>query len=265
MTDRRITLDERDALKRLGALLRDSTVVLMRTDAPGRGSGFVIPWKGSFRVVTARHVIMEGEWVIEGTPPVSGGPLAESDLPVAPIEERHTLLLRLKPDTTSLDATTHDIAWAMFDHDRGVLAADPIGARYTVPNYTGSLDAVPTGAELYAFVATNRDELHVGVQAMVREIAAEAFMTLLREEPDGFRFALGRKHQGDPYYRGSSGAPVADRSGTIIGVVSGGSSENDELVVAGLAPFIAAMRSREVDGGPNDERAVPRRADPTAT
>lgn len=243
-----MTRDEREGLQKLGVLLRDSTAVLVRTDAPGRGSGVVVPWKGGHRVITARHVIEKGEWAIEATPGTCSGPLTESTFAHVPMSERQTLRLRLKPDTASFDATTHDIAWAMPDFDRASLAADPAAGRSTVPTYTGPLDVVPTPAELYTFVAMNRDQLHMVAQGMAREIAAEAFMTLLREEHDGFRFALARKHQGDPYYFGSSGAPVADRSGTIIGVVSGGSSESDELVVAGLAAFVAAMRSRGDEG-----------------
>lgn len=239
-----MTQDERGALQTLGQLLLKHTVVLTRTDSPGRGSGVVVPWGHSLRVVTARHVISEGDWAIEAASSALPALRREGDLPAWPMQQRQTLLLRLKADVGSFDASSHDIAWATFDQAPQRLAADATAAGWTVPTYRGPLETNPTTTDLYTFVATNRDELHKDAGAMVREIAAEGFMTLLREERDGFRLALAREHQGDAYYRGSSGAPVADRTGAIVGIVSGGSADANELVVAGLAQFIVAMKLR---------------------
>jgi hypothetical protein len=77
--DAPITEDERGAVEALGNLLLRHTVVLVRTDGvSGRGTGFVVPWRGESRVVTARHVIREGKWAVETVPPGRSEALKES-------------------------------------------------------------------------------------------------------------------------------------------------------------------------------------------
>ncbi len=167
----------------------------------------------------------------------------DEDLRMLPLESRKTLLLRLAADRNSLTASTHDIAWATLDVDFDVLRADSKAASRRLPIYRGPLDALPTAEEIYTFAALNRDEWHLQAQAIVRETAYEAWMTYEGEDVGGLRFRLARNHQGHNYYYGASGAPVADRTGAIVGVLTGPGREKDELLVASLARFIHAMQA----------------------
>lgn len=240
--------EERAALQKLMTLLLRHTVVLVRTDAPGRGSGFVIPWNGGVRIVTARHVIEKGEWAVEALDSSRGTdapPLTERDVWNIPLADRETLRLRLRPDPASLNAVKDDIAWAWFDVDRDALAADPKAKSWSVPQYSGPLDAVATDGEVYAFAAANRDEVHDVARAVVREVSWEAYMTLTALDANGLILGLARDHQGHAFYRGASGAPVADRTGTIVGVLVGPGNGANELRAASLERFIRAMRQSE--------------------
>ncbi|WP_223643769.1 trypsin-like peptidase domain-containing protein [Corallococcus sp. EGB] len=244
---------ERAALQGLMTLLLQHTVVLIRTDeAPEgegvRGSGFVIPWEGGIRIVTARHVIEKGHWAVEAGDPARGSdapPLTEGELWNVPPAKRRTLLLRIQVDPRSLDAVGDDIAWANLDVDRDALANDPEARFASLPIYTGPLDATPKTGEVYAFAAVNRDEHHVDAKAMLREVSWEAYMTLSALQASEVVLALARKHQGHGYYRGASGAPIADRSGAIVGVLVGAGTQQNELRAASLERFISAMRRIE--------------------
>lgn len=53
-----------------------------------------------------------------------------------------------------------------------------------------------------------------------------------------YRFKLARQHQGDAYYRGSSGAPVADDEGHPIALVAGGAATENVIFGTPLQPFL---------------------------
>jgi hypothetical protein len=53
-----------------------------------------------------------------------------------------------------------------------------------------------------------------------------------------YRFKLARPHQGDAYYRGSSGAPVADEDGHPVALVAGGDPGDSIIFATPLQPFV---------------------------
>jgi hypothetical protein len=237
--------DENEGRKALLDLLLTNTVALVRTDGPGgRASGFVIPWSGEYRILSARHVLRRGIWAVEARRPDLGIPTEQTLHDIA-FENRETLLLRLTLDKASLKATRHDIAWATLDFDRAALAHEPKSRPNSVlPIYHGPLLEEPSRDWPYAFAAGNQDEGHPGARAVRREVASETDMAFAGKGPSYLRFALARPHQGDAYYLGASGAPVADARGVIIGVLSRRGAGN-ELHVARLATFIAALKKEE--------------------
>ena len=104
MADQRT--EDREGLHELMTLLLRHTVVLVRMGEINegearRGSGFVVPWKGGLRVITARHVIERGDWAVEAGDASRGTeapPLTEDALWTVPPSKRRTLLIRLRPD-----------------------------------------------------------------------------------------------------------------------------------------------------------------------
>lgn len=231
--------EERKAVQQLISTLMRHTVTLVRIDAPGRGSGFVVPWSDGLRVVSARHVLAKGEWAVEiiDQQPGSAGSRTEADVWNMSLPDRRTLLARVRVDPRSVDAVQDDISWARLDVDSSALGREP-----ELPIYNGPLDSIPHEGESYAFAAVNRDELHVDARVMLREPAFEAYMTLAALHPSEVIFSLARKHQGHEYYRGASGAPIADRSGALVGILVGEGARENELRAASLARFISAMR-----------------------
>lgn len=60
-------------------------------------------------------------------------------------------------------------------------------------------------------------------------------MEFSREEPTGrLRFNLADGHKGHDYYRGASGAPIANDEGIIVAVLVGGDTSTNELLGAPL-------------------------------
>ena len=232
--------EEQDAITALFRLLLGNTVTLTRIDRAGRGSGFVVPWRNEYRLITARHVLAKGDWAVEAMLPSRlVNPVTEQSVRSIPYDERKTLLLKLRPDTRSFEADPHDIAFGLFDFDRESLKS----AEEILPLYQGPLDRHPTTDEPYAFAAANRDEHHIEMRAVVRCVTREAYMRYLSTDDRGLRFSLARHHQGDTYYRGASGAPIADPSGAIVAIVAGPGDGPDELRGAGVARFVQTMRS----------------------
>ena len=52
-----------------------------------------------------------------------------------------------------------------------------------------------------------------------------------------YRFALARKHQGDAFYKGCSGSPIAAPDGTIVALVQGGAEMANEIYGVPLARY----------------------------
>ena len=239
--DRARMNDERDGLEALRTIVLGATIALVRTDAAGRGSGFAILWKGDVRVVSARHVLDDGEWAVEAAD-TSRSAVTEANVRETPPSERRTLLLRLAADRASFAATPHDIAWAAIDVDRQRLRGEPEAPHYVLPLYRGPLDQQPEAGTPYAFFAANRDEHHLELRVVRREVAAEAYMEFVGADQDAFRFRLARPHRGDAFYKGASGAPIVDPSGAIMAILVGPGGPN-ELRAASVAQFIRAMQA----------------------
>jgi hypothetical protein len=56
-----------------------------------------------------------------------------------------------------------------------------------------------------------------------------------------YYFQLARKHQGNEYYCGSSGAPIADSEGKIVAVVLGGSEKTNTIYGFPLARIASLL------------------------
>ena len=148
-------------------------------------------------------------------------------------------------DQASLQAVKDDIAWAFLDFDRNALQTEPDARFASLPIYKGPLDGTPKDGELYAFAAVNRDEHHRSIGAVRREVSWEACMTLAGLDPVEVRFSLARQHQGDAYYFGASGSPIADRTGAAVAVLVGAGRGPNELRAASLSRFVATMTAIE--------------------
>jgi hypothetical protein len=79
---------------------------------------------------------------------------------------------------------------------------------------------------------------------LIREFACEVGMSLRARDPltGVLTFDLARKHQGHKYYRGASGAPIADSAGHIVALLLGGDSVSDVLWGVELARFRSPLR-----------------------
>jgi len=101
------------------------------------------------------------------------------------------------------------------------------------------MDRRPTRGEAYGFMAWNRDTVFP-LNVVERLPAFEVGMEFLGSTASGmYRFRLEGKHKGHAFYRGASGAPIADAEGAIVALLANG-DEADSDIVQG-APFADAM------------------------
>jgi|GEM_PF-4627552 len=116
------------------------------------------------------------------------------------------------------------------------------GRTLSLVAYQGSLETPPTDGELYGFVASPPREFHEFSNTLCREPIIEIGMTYVGTDARGFYcFKLGHGHPGDRNYKGSSGAPIADREGTVVALVQGGDPEGDIIFGVPLATYGRAL------------------------
>ena len=114
--------------------------------------------------------------------------------------------------------------------------------RIELPAYQGPIHDEPKGNRAYAFASWSRTEFHPAKQTLIRDSACEAGMRYVGNDSNGlYKFELSRKHQGHDYYKGSSGAPIADEEGKIVSIVLKG-DEDDNIIygfpISSLAEII---------------------------
>lgn len=204
-----------------------------------RASGFVVERRGRYFVVSAGHALRAGRWGLELDP------FKDRKHPALLVPLRSTWVVLNQVNLVAGDVRPVDLAWAEIDIDRlrADVWKDPRlkGVPATIPEYRGPLDCRPSADDVYAYVALNQaeGEDHPFGKLLDRKPSHEIGMEYVGDnaERDAYVFRLSRAHQGDPYYKGASGAPIADAEGTIVSIVLGGSEDRHELYGAKLADF----------------------------
>jgi len=223
-------MNEIDAMNAFMEHMLQYTVRLVRAE-PGKlpkgiASGFIIPVEKRYRVISAAHAIgAYSNWTIE-TLPVSA---TETLMLVVPkVQSVATIPPKGKSDST-------DLAWADLDPQllkEQLLKAPKLpSAPVELPLYTGPLDGPPDSEIPYGFAAWNRVCFDPTDNTLIRQNSCELNMRYIETDVDTglYKFELARKHQGHGYYRGASGAPIADPEGRIISMLVCG-DEGDDLL-----------------------------------
>jgi hypothetical protein len=203
-------------------------------------SGFWVPVGRKYRLISAGHAIgASPDWAVE-TIPVS----ASETLALSLKGVRTLTIIKPKCESGSLD-----IAWADIDPDelKADLQADPHWSQTTVelPLYIGPLDSLPTPGVSYGFAAWNRVELHPALATLRREASYELCLeyTGVDSASGLYRFRIARQHQGHDYYRGASGAPIADTEGRYVSMLVCGDPGENVLFGVPLAQHAAALQA----------------------
>jgi hypothetical protein len=224
----------------LGEALDTYTVDLVldgdRAPIPRRRASGVILKKGSDLVVlTAGHILSAGErWFLERR--------ATACIPaiLVPLNGLTSVLAVQYGDQPSVDDL--DVAWATLDLDR---ISKTLGAsglqkpRIDLPVYQGPTNLAPDTSTTYAFVAHNRGFFDKNRSELVRDRAFEFGMRYDGRSARNrlYRFKLAEEHQGHDYYRGASGAPIADETGTIVSILVSGCPEDNAVYGFPIAEY----------------------------
>jgi hypothetical protein len=192
----------------------------------GIASGFIIPVEKWYRIISAGHAIAaKPNWAIE----------------TVPVSATETLMLTVKNvralATISPGEPTNalDLAWAdLFpDELRSQLAEAPKkpAVALELPLYQGPLDTVPDSDTPYGFAAWNYVEPHEVIGKLVREPRYELNLRYVGIHPSNglYQFEPARPFRGHEYYKGASGAPIADPTGLIVSMLVGGHKEENCL------------------------------------
>lgn len=223
--------------------MRDFTLRLVRmkrTGAPGGiASGFLVEAQGRFFVLTAGHSFKRPRnWVVETTVQAGGGCLAFRVDGLWQLTSFEIL--------APLSCTPVDFAWCELNLPalKVQLEADPkfAGQALSLPWYRGPF-GVPVRGDSYGFASWSRVEYHAAISGLHRETACEIGMQYDGLDPalNAYRFRLARAHKGHRYYRGASGAPIADPTGQIVSLVLGGHRRSNTIYGLPLTTYFPAV------------------------
>lgn len=202
-------------------------------------SGFVMRREGRCFVVTAAHSVGSGRWWLELDAQRRGAPAGI----LVPFSAHWILTAEI---TLPGEERKVDLAWAEVDLARlqADAAKDPELDSGSVQfvEYRGPLGERPEVEEPYAFCALNQQvagPLRSGNYWLERRPAFEVGMEYTGDHSRdaAYVFKLARPHKGHDYYKGASGAPIADSTGKIISVVLSGDPRENSIFGAKLADY----------------------------
>jgi hypothetical protein len=180
-------------------------------------------------VVTCAHVLRRGQWGAEIKTTASPA-TSETQVYETALADRRTPIRPLGA-VCALDGW--DFAWAAFAVGNGAEAIGELGF------YRGPLDRRPAKGEAYGFMAWNRDTVFP-LNVIERLPAFEVGMEFVGSTAGGmYRFRVKAKHKGHAFYRGASGAPIADSEGAIVALLANGDEAVSDIVQG--TPFADAM------------------------
>lgn len=268
MTDELTEADRQAAQAFVDQWIRRTTRLVRFTSEGkigGIASGFIVRQQGRYFLISAGHAFWTGaEWFLEANynlETASGGMASAEEvilIQLGPAQLVSAITLsdlekllaeeasKDEPATFSLPDVQGicpeskpgmplDIAWVELDMEAIMKRAKDAGKYITLEVYPGPLDQEPSHEEAYGFASMSRvvDEHHelYNLRILAREAAYEVCMQFenIDEQHDLYCFSLAREHQGDKYYYGSSGSPIADLSGTIVAVVVCGSKASNSI------------------------------------
>jgi hypothetical protein len=236
-------MDEQTAADEFVRHMLSMTLRLVRLSGSNEpraiASGFLTRVGTKYRVVSAGHAIGASQgWTIE----------------TLPVSARETLMLTVEGVQTvttiqpNCQIGSLDISWADIDPQaiEEQLKNDPRRPTQPVelPLYVGPLDGQPSEGTSYGFAAWNRVEYHPDREAIHRDASFELHLAFEGIDPSGglYRFRIARRHQGDEYYRGASGAPIADSEGRFISMLVCGDAAQNALYGVPLARHAPALQ-----------------------
>lgn len=231
-----------DNLENLLETLLETTVKLIEVDESkkpvGVASGFVLKRDEKNVLISAGHCFKNSKQIAIETSIISGRETLIFALPPVNLVKKGNLLTGKFSDL--------DIAWTSFDPNE-VNKLDEDDERLNnlkieLHAYQGPIHEEPEKNRIYAFASWSRTEFHPAKQTLIREAASEAGMQYIGKDTNGlYKFQLSRKHRGHDYYKGSSGAPIADEEGKIVSIVLKG-DEDDNIIygfpISSLAEII---------------------------
>ncbi|MBL4845537.1 MAG: tetratricopeptide repeat protein [Planctomycetes bacterium] len=186
---------------------------------------FVEKKDGELSLYTANHTVKEGEWAWE-----TGIRLGTDGSLLLPIPSRR--VVDSARDFAQIPMSLEQLR----DARRSFPELEEVP--FQVPIYRGPL-GLPRKDQLYGFAAANNARLiQQRERYLVRDYSYEIGMTFEGVDADSglYRFRLARKHQGDNYYAGASGAPIADQEGQIVALVSSGDARAGIIFGIPLVP-----------------------------
>ena len=208
-------------------------------------SGFMIPVGKKLRVISAGHTLGRMDrWVLEAAQAGETQTLCFLLTDIYVADE----LVKL-PNGESIDV---DLAWGEIDPDALMQQLRENGimnpTNVDLPRYLGPLDEEPSTQEVYGFASWSQVELIEDNATLVRNAAYECFMEFVERDQvtDLYTFKLSREHQGHDYYRGASGAPIADPTGKIVSIVIRGCEAENLIYGTALSDYSELLTSESI-------------------
>ncbi len=216
------------------------------TKPKGLASGFVIEKDGQKYFLTAGHAAKNGPWFWECALDAHEGCLL---VPMGPFMKfvAGSLSSSGKMVIDASDVPAGDFAWSPFDPTAlSKKLRDFSGPKAPLPYeyYQGPLDRSLAPRETCVLAAHSRGTIeHLRLTYLRREVCVQDLQFQFTNEKGHHVFKPIGGHQGHDFYRGASGAPIANSNGELVSMLIGGDDARDEIygqplaLIAHLAGF----------------------------
>lgn len=205
----------------------------------GLGAGCLIDYKGRRMLLSVVHVTKRsGRWVI----PLCYRPelgkteiyylrhfnyLAEMQKGIPVINEVDFSFVEVLPDLTCRFQHWTPAGQCLIDLPRTIFRDEDI--------------AGPELTETYGFASDVKPEFSDADNALIMEHQTYPGLKYMKTEDHYHCFRLPVKHPGHASFKGCSGTPIVDTKHRIVGLVSGGSIENDEIYAIDLLKHVKTI------------------------
>ena len=205
------------------------------------GSGILYHKDKRLFLLSVLHVFERDGWLMETDFVVKDRPLC-MDIPSV------NWLVSVKLEQGEISEPSDGLAWVEFDvaslKKKVSVEEKKYGAEVSLPIYEGPIDVPASADHVYGFAAykNKKDNTPMGGWLVMRFPTCELYMEFIGFDQRGYyRFKLSRQHQGHDFYKGSSGAPIADEQGRIVALVQGGCTEDNVIFGVPLNMYAKAI------------------------
>lgn len=201
----------------------------------GLGTACIINYSSKRILLTANHIVEEGNWAIE-----LKYDFEKQTTALQPLGKLHSFKKFSEEQLKEIDFTFIEISKEIIPYYQIIKDDLSMESECYRNILVSSLDAIPHTLKSYGFhgqIRPTQEKHRFGQLIFSGENRLETGMTYIGLENDTYKFKLNHKHLGHENYKGCSGAPILDNDGNLVSLVLGGDIEKDIIFGFPIAKY----------------------------